>query len=298
MQKQFNSSGIDPSQFLKKRPIKGQNRSSKSKKKIKTDDNSSKYRKEMESGQFRYQNEFLYTTDSKESLKYFTENNNDLDAYHKGYNNQIASWPKRPLDVIINMIERKTNKYQDCKLVDLGCGLGELYEKFYDKKKQSLKVFKEIYSYDFKAFKPHIKVVDIAKLPHEDESQDVAVFCLSLMGKNYLDFQKEARRVLAKNGTQIVAEVNSRFASFKIWSRMVESMGFKKQIWYQNIGGYFILAVWIKTHDGISDSVVQNEIITASYKDEKETTLIEDLRNQDLHEISNRLLRPCIYKKR
>lgn len=300
MQKQFSNSAIDLSSFLKKRKPENNKNKEKfhGKKKAKTD-NVSEFKKQAESGQFRYQNEYLYTTDSKESAKYFAENKVELDIYHKGYNNQIASWPKRPLDCIISMIEKYDEKYKGCKLADLGCGLGEFYEHFYDKKEKSLKVFSEIHSYDLSAFKPHIKVADSANQPHEDESQDVVVFCQSLMGKNYLEFLKEASRVLVKKGKQIVAEVSSRFESFNAWSKMIESLGFaKKKIWYQNIAGYFILSVWEKTSDFKSDEISRNEIFFTPYKDEKGIALVEELKKQDFKGISNKLLKPCIYKKR
>ena len=35
-----------------------------------------------------------------------------------------------------------------------------------------------------------------ATLPLEDASLDVAIFCLSLMGSNYVEFLREAHRVL------------------------------------------------------------------------------------------------------
>ena len=53
-----------------------------------------------------------------------------------------------------------------------------------------------ILSYDLVALKPFIQVVDIKNLPQANKSADVVVFCLSLMGKNYLEFITEAHRVL------------------------------------------------------------------------------------------------------
>ena len=39
-----------------------------------------------------------------------------------------------------------------------------------------------------------VEVCDMANVPLEDESVDVAVFCLSLMGTNFLNFIAEACR--------------------------------------------------------------------------------------------------------
>lgn len=40
---------------------------------------------------------------------------------------------------------------------------------------------------------------DIANLPIKSEKIDIAIFCLALMGTNYLDFLLEASRCI-KNG--------------------------------------------------------------------------------------------------
>jgi ribosomal RNA-processing protein 8 len=53
-------------------------------------------------------------------------------------------------------------------------------------------------------------VADIAKLPVSNRSVDICVFCLSLMGTNYINFLQEARRVLKSNGELLIAEVESR----------------------------------------------------------------------------------------
>jgi ribosomal RNA-processing protein 8 len=42
------------------------------------------------------------------------------------------------------------------------------------------------------------------------KSLDVGIFCLSLMGTNYVDFIREANRVLKKDGKLFVGEAVSR----------------------------------------------------------------------------------------
>ena len=58
---------------------------------------------------------------------------------------------------------------------------------------------------------PLVTVADMAALPLADASVDVAVFCLALMGTNWLDFVDEAWRVLRWRGELWVAEIKSRF---------------------------------------------------------------------------------------
>lgn len=48
-------------------------------------------------------------------------------------------------------------------------------------------------------------------MPLEDESVNVVVFCLALMGTNFLDFIKEAIRILKPNGEIWITEIKSRF---------------------------------------------------------------------------------------
>jgi len=55
--------------------------------------------------------------------------------------------------------------------------------------------------------KPFIIEADISKLPLKDSTVDLCIFCLSLMGTNYLDFIREAWRVLKENGEMIISEV-------------------------------------------------------------------------------------------
>ena len=55
-------------------------------------------------------------------------------------------------------------------------------------------------------------------MPLDDNSVDVVVFCLSLMGKNYPEFLREANRVIKKDGVLMIAEVLSRFTDIKEFS--------------------------------------------------------------------------------
>ena len=52
---------------------------------------------------------------------------------------------------------------------------------------------------------------DIANVPLDNDTLDVAIFCLSLMGTNVADFVAEAHRTLKPGGLLLIAEVRSRF---------------------------------------------------------------------------------------
>ncbi|KAJ8931778.1 hypothetical protein NQ314_015310 [Rhamnusium bicolor] len=55
----------------------------------------------LKAARFRFLNEQIYTTDSKEAHKIFKSDPEAFRAYHEGYRQQVKTWPLNPLDVII-----------------------------------------------------------------------------------------------------------------------------------------------------------------------------------------------------
>jgi ribosomal RNA-processing protein 8 len=102
-------------------------------------------------------------------------------------------------------------------------------------------------SYDLIATKPCVIVADIAHLPLKSNTQDYAVFCLSLMGTNYIEFILEADRVLKSGGRLIIAEVESRC---KYWDRFEAMIGY---LGYECVGRslskYFRVLTFEKSHE-------------------------------------------------
>lgn len=74
-----------------------------------------------------------------------------------------------------------------------------------------------------------ITVSDIAHLPLADSSVDVAIFCLALMGTNWVDFVAEAARVVRVGGECWVGEVRSRFVGAKDMQRAKSLKGVNKE---------------------------------------------------------------------
>jgi hypothetical protein len=106
--------------------------------------------------------------------------------------------------------------------------------------------------------------------------------------------------VLARGGRLIVAEVISRFLSIKIFLGMVNAFGFKI-IHYENMESYFNFMVFVKMDEGKevrSEEVILKELMGLQLKDYKDQEVLRGFRDLGLKEISNELLRPCIYKKR
>uniref|UniRef100_A0A6B2LH91 Ribosomal RNA-processing protein 8 n=1 Tax=Arcella intermedia TaxID=1963864 RepID=A0A6B2LH91_9EUKA len=170
----------------------------------------------LSGAQFRWLNEKLYTSQSDTSFDFFQENPDMFQLYHDGFRTQVSKWPVNPLDVIISELKKLPD---DRVIADFGCGEAVLAKSLPEKK---------VYSLDLVAKAENVIVCDMAKVPLADDSVDVAVFCLSLMGTNVVDFLMEARRVLKLNGTLKIAEVKSRFDdNLDQFISLLASLGFR-----------------------------------------------------------------------
>jgi len=152
----------------------------------------------LDGARFRWINEELYTRTGAESLAAMTADPTAFRAYHEGYRLQVEAWPENPLDRIIHEIRAGP---ATAVVADMGCGEARL----------AASVPNKVHSYDLVAANPSVTACDIAHVPLPDASVDVVVFCLSLMGTNYLDFLQEADRILRPGGRLLIAEVRSRF---------------------------------------------------------------------------------------
>ncbi|KAF3042571.1 25S rRNA (adenine645-N1)-methyltransferase [Didymella keratinophila] len=99
-----------------------------------------------------------------------------------------------------------------CLIADLGCGVASLSYRL-QPHLSSLNI--DIKSFDLSQpsgpSKNLVTVADISSLPLKENSTDIAIFCLALMGTNWLDFIDEAYRILRWKGELWVAEIKSRF---------------------------------------------------------------------------------------
>ncbi|KAI9800864.1 MAG: hypothetical protein M1825_003647 [Sarcosagium campestre] len=193
-------------------------------------------RQKLISARFRHLNQTLYTTPSEHSSQLFKDNPEMFTEYHEGFRRQVAVWPENPVIGYINEIKSRgkrnkkpikgnpgggdnsTNPFAPpplprtggtCVIADLGCGEAQLAQTL---RLSSKKLKLHLLSYDLQSTHPLVERADIANLPLSDNSVDVAIFCLALMGTNWLDFIDEAFRVLRWKGELWIAEIKSRFA--------------------------------------------------------------------------------------
>ncbi|KAI9682673.1 MAG: 25S rRNA (adenine645-N1)-methyltransferase [Trizodia sp. TS-e1964] len=193
-------------------------------------------RQKLTSARFRHINQTLYTTPSDSSLQLFAQNPDIFKDYHEGFQRQVELWPENPVQGYIRDIKERgalrirvgskdkkpkaASKEESsplqglprtdgtCKIADLGCGdarLATVLQPF------CKKLHLSILSYDLYSTSPLVTVADARALPLADGSIDVVIFCLALMGTNWIDFIEEAFRVLRWKGELWIAEIKSRF---------------------------------------------------------------------------------------
>ncbi|KAL2753436.1 hypothetical protein ACRALDRAFT_2111754 [Sodiomyces alcalophilus JCM 7366] len=200
-------------------------------------------RAKLISARFRHLNETLYTRPSAEALRLFTESPEMFSEYHEGFRRQVEVWPENPVDGYIRDIRLratqqpppttkggKPGKRQGgsapaagaeavpalphtgriTTIADLGCGDARLAATLLP---EARKLRLAIHSFDLHSPSPHVTRADIANVPLADGAVDLAIFCLALMGTNWLDFVEEAYRILRWKGELWVAEIKSRFGT-------------------------------------------------------------------------------------
>ncbi|KAK3940626.1 ribosomal RNA-processing protein 8 [Diplogelasinospora grovesii] len=191
-------------------------------------------RQKLVSARFRHLNETLYTRPSKDMFQMFSDSPEMFSEYHEGFRRQVDVWPENPVDGYISLIQSRAkvrfpprnpptgssplssypllrDNNHMCSIADLGCGDAALSSAL-QSVKGKLKL--DLRSYDLQdGGNPNIITrADISNLPLANNTVDIAIFCLALMGTNWIDFIEEAYRVLRWKGELWVAEIKSRFA--------------------------------------------------------------------------------------
>ncbi|KAG6016967.1 hypothetical protein E4U54_008831 [Claviceps lovelessii] len=206
-------------------------------------------REKLISARFRHLNETLYTKPSAEAFDLFQESPEMFDEYHDGFRRQVKVWPENPVDSFLSDIRSRAKVRPPmkgrpgpppsqrskmalprtagtCTIADLGCGDARLAASL---QKESAKLRLEIKSFDLQSPSPLVTKADIAHLPLEDGCVNVAIFCLALMGTNWIDFVEEAYRILHWKGELWIAEIKSRFGPARKNAVVEHSIGHRKK---------------------------------------------------------------------
>ncbi|CEF67017.1 Ribosomal RNA-processing protein 8 [Strongyloides ratti] len=166
--------------------------------------------------QFRFINEKLYKMRGNEAYEFFNSDPEQFAIYHDGYRHQVKKWPINPVDRIIQMLRGEA---KGKVIADMGCGDAKIAKE--------LGKMHKIWSFDLQQTNEYVTPCNMSHVPLEDESVDIVVYCLSLMGTNLASFLKEANRILKSNGQLIIAEVVSRFKSIRLFTIALGKLGFE-----------------------------------------------------------------------
>ncbi|KAI9316117.1 methyltransferase-domain-containing protein [Dichotomocladium elegans] len=246
-----------------------------------------KMREKLTGARFRWLNEQLYTAPGDVSFKLFQEKPELFDEYHSGFRHQVESWPENPVDIFVSQLAKLP---EGTVIADLGCGDAKIAHTL---KKQ------KVLSFDMVAKNDKVVPCDISKLPLPENSVDVAVFSLALMGTNYIDFLKEAKRVLKPGGELKIAEVVSRFSDIDGFIDMLEELGF--EFLEKDTGNtMFVMLYFAKQTTDVEQEINEEMLQGLTKKQKRALKKGAGLKTSTakLEKRAASLLKPCLYKKR
>ncbi|KAI8913830.1 methyltransferase-domain-containing protein [Powellomyces hirtus] len=249
--------------------------------------------RKLAGSKFRWLNEILYTKNSSEAVQIFGKTPELFDIYHEGFRSQTEAWPTNPVDGFLDYLRKKP---AGTAVADMGCGDAKIARTLKAQKKKIT-----VHSFDLVKRCDEVVACDIANVPLKAKSVDVVIFCLSLMGINFMDFIREAHRILKPNGELKIAEVISRFPDVNSFVSALAEAGFKatKQ---DDSNKMFILFDFVKSSEG-SAVPPSKAKMKSSEMDQKSTKDAGQKKSKlkatgDIIPDNAPLLKPCIYKRR
>ncbi len=177
-------------------------------------------------GDFSKMNNRWYASGSTKTHDRLANNPEEWAHYHTLYRQLRETWPVVPFKEEINWLLARDGYV----VGDFGCG-----EAFIAAEAGRQHT---VHSFDHVAIDKRVIACDIAHVPLEDESLDVAIFCLSLMGSNFTEYIREAHRCLVLDGHLHIWEAASYFEDVKKFAAALGKLGF--DVTAPNIEGAFV----------------------------------------------------------
>jgi SAM-dependent methyltransferase len=140
------------------------------------------------------------------------DNPSECYDYHEVYREARKNWEVIPYEEAIKWCKERSNYV----IGDFGCGEAFLAAELVNK----------VHSFDHVAMNDSVIACDMVKVPLDGTSLDVVVFSLSLMGTNFVDYLREARRCLKLDGHLWIAEPTSRIKDEDLFKELLERIGF------------------------------------------------------------------------
>lgn len=183
-------------------------------------------------GDFSKMNNRWYASDSSKTHDRLANNPEEWAHYHTMYRQLRESWPVVPFKEEIRWLSERDGYV----VGDFGCGEAFIAAEAGDKH--------TIHSFDHVAIDQRVIACDITKVPLEDQTLDLAIFCLSLMGANFTDYVREAHRCLHIDGHLHIWEAASYFDDIKKFAAALAKLGF--DVTTPSVEGAFVRIYAIK----------------------------------------------------
>ena len=136
-----------------------------------TDDVAALKQRRSRYGDFSRLNNTWNRRSSVKTHEALTENPEEWEHYHTLYRESRATWATVPYEEMIRWLQER----EGLVVGDFGCGEAKLAEAVADRH--------VVYSFDHVAINDDVTACDMANVPLDDDSLNVAVFSLSLMGR-------------------------------------------------------------------------------------------------------------------
>ncbi len=146
--------------------------------------------------------------------KRLADNPEEWGHYHTFYGQARQSWTVVPFQEVIEWLADREGKV----VGDFGCGEALIAKAVADRH--------EVHSFDHVAIDETVTACDMVHTGLDDETLDVAVFSLSLMGSNVTDYLREAHRTLKLDGMMHIWEATSRFDTPERFAANLKKLGF------------------------------------------------------------------------
>ena len=146
-------------------------------------------------GDFTKQKQKINSEDSSATNQRMMKNPEEWHEYHRNYREERKSWKVIPFNEWIKRIKKLPERYI---VGDFGCGEAKIAEALGSR----------IINFDHVAMDSSIVSCDMSDVSQyvKDDELDVALFSLSLIGKNWQDYLKEASRCLNDDGLLFISE--------------------------------------------------------------------------------------------
>ncbi|MEQ8272480.1 MAG: zinc-ribbon domain-containing protein [Deltaproteobacteria bacterium] len=165
-------------------------------------------------GDFGVMNNRWYASTSHKTHDRLSINPEEWAHYHTMYQEIRKSWDVVPFEEEIRWL----NLREGFDIGDFGCGEALIADAVKDKHR--------VFSFDHVAVNEHVQACDLAAVPQDNESLDVAIFCLSLMGANFTDYIREAHRCLHVDGQIHIWEPANYFDDIEAFCAGLGRLGF------------------------------------------------------------------------